>query len=91
MNSSPQEGDGFGGSVAASTTSSAPGVWSAAVGNPKAEVPGGGFLYADGQPAPTWMDTPQLISATPASTLRWGGMPPDWWKKFTPQIENYLG
>ena len=91
VSSSPQEGDGFAGSVAASDYER--GTWClvGAAGNPKAEVQGGGFLYADGQPAPTWMETPQLISATPASTLRWGGMPPDWWKKFTPQIERYLG
>ncbi len=91
VSSSPQEGDGFAGSVAASEYER--GTWClvGAAGNPKAEVQGGGFLYADGQPAPTWMETPQLISATPASTLRWGGMPPDWWKKFTPQVERYLG
>jgi hypothetical protein len=90
VNSSPQDGDGFGGSVAASEYEL--GTWClvGAAGNPKAEIPGGGFLYADGQPAPTWMQMPQLIAATPASTLRWGGMPPDWWKKFTPQVESYL-
>ena len=59
-------------------------------GNPKAEVQGGGFLYADGQPAPTWMDTPQLIAA-PRLHPALGRHAPDWWKKFTPQIENYLG
>jgi hypothetical protein len=87
VGSSPQEGDGFGRAVAAASYQG--GVWSmvGAAGNPKAEVPGGGYLYVDGAPAPTWMDTPTLISAPP---LRWGGMPPDWWKKFTPQIERYL-
>jgi hypothetical protein len=87
VGSSPQEGDGFGRAVAASGYQH--GVWSliGAAGNPKADMTGGGYLYADGEPAPTWMDTPALVSAPP---LRWGGMPPDWWKKFTPQIERYL-
>jgi hypothetical protein len=87
VGSSPQDGDGFGQAVAASTYRG--GVWSlvGAAGNRKADVPGGGYLYVDGAPTPTWMDTPALVSAPP---LRWGGLPPDWWKKFTPQIERYF-
>ncbi len=87
VSSSPQEGDGFGSSVAASTYDL--GTWClvGAPGNPKADQDGGGYLYADGDPRPAWMDTPRLVAEPP---LRWGGLPPDWWKKFTPQIEKYL-
>jgi hypothetical protein len=90
ISSSPQDGDGFGGSVAASDYELGGWCMVGAAGNPKAEIPGGGFLYAEGQPAPAWMEMPELVTASPASTLRWGGMPPDWWKKFTPRIEKYL-
>lgn len=80
-------GDRFGTSVAASTCQL--GAWClvGGAGDPKTEVDGGGFLYVDGEPVPTWMDAPRLIAGPP---LRWGGMPPDWWKKWTPQIPKYL-
>ncbi len=73
VGSSPQDGDGFGGAVAASSYQH--GVWClvGAAGNPKGGMAGGGYLYADGEPAPTWMDTPALVSAPP---LRWGGCRP---------------
>ena len=87
VSSGRQLGDRLGISVAASTYQH--GAWClvASPGDPKADEDGGGYLYADGDPGPTWMDTPALIVAPP---LRWGGLPPDWWKKFTPQIEKYL-
>ena len=81
-------GDRFGTSVAASTCPVGAWYLVAGPGDPKAQLDGGGFLYLDGEPNPTWMATPGLISEPP---LRWGGMPPDWWKKWTPQIPKYLG
>jgi hypothetical protein len=80
-------GDRFGAAVAAST--SPHGAWCFVGGPGDAALgsDGGGFLYVDG-PAPTWMQTPGLVS-TP--TLKWGGMPTDWWKKWTPGITAYLG
>jgi hypothetical protein len=80
-------GDRFGAAVAASTCPLGSWCLVGAPGNPKAQLDGGGFLYVDGEPVPTWMDTPRLIAQPP---LRWGGMPPDWWKKWTPQIPKYL-
>ena len=81
-------GDRFGTAVAASNY--AYGVWClvGSPGTPKAEQDGGGFLYVSTEEAPPrWMDTPALIAAPP---LRWGGLQPDWWKKWTPQIAKYL-
>jgi hypothetical protein len=88
VGSSGQQGDGFATAVAISTFQH--GTWClvGVPGNAKAEQDGGGYLYVDGEPVPTWMDTPVLLAAPP---LRWGGLAPDWWKKFTPQIPNYLG
>lgn len=80
-------GDHFGRAVAASDFSH--GTWClvGAPGSPKAGQDGGGFLFVEGDPKPGWMPMPALVTNPP---LRWGGMAPDWWKKFTPQIERYL-
>jgi hypothetical protein len=58
-----------------------------APGNPKGGLDGGGFLFADGEPAPTWMQPPGLLTE-PA--FRYVGMKMDWWQKYTPQIPKYL-
>jgi hypothetical protein len=87
VNSSRQEGDRFAASVAASGFEN--GSWSF-IGVPQASgagVDGGGYLYVHGDPAPTWMDAPDLIEG---SALRWGGADIDSWKRFTPRIEKYL-
>ena len=83
-----KDGDRFGTSVAASSNES--GVWCVvgSPGVPSAGQDGGGFLFVDGDPAPKWMDAPALIAEPP---VRWGGLNPDWWKKWTPQIPKYLG
>jgi hypothetical protein len=85
-NSSRQEGDGFATAVAASD--SPEGTWSlvGAPGNSSANIDAGGYLYADPEP-PTWMDNP---GSTVAYMLRWGGIPIDAWKRFTPEIPKYL-
>jgi hypothetical protein len=87
VNSSRQEGDRFAAAVAASDFQN--GSWSF-LGVPAASsagVDGGGYLYAHGEPAPTWMDAP-VLAENPA--LRWGGADIDVWKRFTPRIEKYL-
>jgi hypothetical protein len=80
-------GDRFGSAVAASSYPY--GAWSfvGSPGIPKAQQDGGGFLYAVAEVPPEWMETPPLIAAPP---VRWGGLAPDWWKKYTPQIPKYL-
>ena len=80
-------GDHVGRAVAASEFKN--GTWClvGATGAPKAGQEGGGYLFAEGEPKPGWMAMPALVANPP---LRWGGMAPDWWKKFTPQIEKYL-
>jgi FG-GAP repeat len=87
VNSAREEGDRFATAVAASTSEY--GAWClvGSPGNAKAGQDGGGYLYVDQDPPPTWMDPPVLVTT---QALRWGGMPPDWWKKFTPQIPKYL-
>jgi hypothetical protein len=87
VNSAGEEGDRFATAVAASTSEH--GAWClvGSPGNAKADQDGGGYLYVDQQPSPTWLDPPALVTT---QALRWGGMPPDWWKKFTPQIPKYL-
>jgi hypothetical protein len=80
-------GDRFGAAVAASSYPY--GAW-CLVGSPgvaKAEQDGGGFLYAVAEAPPQWLETPPLIAAPP---VRWGGLVPDWWKKYTPQIPKYI-
>lgn len=60
------------------------------VGAPGAARPrqdGGGFIYVDGEPAPGWLAPPALITEPP---VRWGGLTPDWWTKYTPEIPKYL-
>jgi hypothetical protein len=86
VSSNSQEGDRFASAVSTSTFRL--GAWClvGAPGNPKADQEGGGYLYVDAEPAPTWMDIPALITSPP---FRWGGLAPDWWKKFTPQIPRY--
>jgi hypothetical protein len=87
VNSSRQQGDRFAAAVAASEFQN--GSWSL-VGVPEdsgAGVAGGAYLYAHGEPDPTWMDTPALLEESP---LRWGGVEVDSWKRFTPKIEKYL-
>jgi hypothetical protein len=87
VNSSRQEGDRFASAVAASTFQN--GSWSfvGVAEDSKAGIDGGGYLYAHGEPAPTWMDIPALVESSP---LRWGGADLDAWKRFTPQIQKYL-
>jgi hypothetical protein len=58
-----------------------------APGNPKGGLDGGGFLYADGEPAPIWMQPPNLLTEP---SFRYVGMKMDWWQKYTPQIPKYL-
>ena len=58
-----------------------------AAGSVRPPQDGGGFMYVEGEPAPTWLDTPPLTGDSP---LRWGGLTPDWWKKYTPEIPKYL-
>src|SRR5262249_46669577 len=69
VNSSRQEGDRFAAAVAASGFQN--GSWSflGVAAAASAGVEGGGYLYAHGEPAPTWMDAPVLVE-NPA--LRWG-------------------
>ena len=88
--SSPQEGDGFGGQRGGVRVPA------------RHLVPGRGGGQPEGRgagrrlPLRRWAAGPDVDGdapadrGDPASTLRWGGMPPDWWKKFTPQIERYL-
>lgn len=80
-------GDRFGTAVAVSTC--AVGSWGlvAAPGYAKAQQDGGGFLFVDGEPTPKWMDAPAVSTALP---VRWGAQPPDFWKKYTPEIPKYL-
>lgn len=80
-------GNGFGTAVAASEFQN--GTWClvGAPGVPRTGQDGGGFIYVDGEPVPSWMEQPELVTEPP---VRWGGLNPDWWKKFTPQIERYL-
>jgi hypothetical protein len=80
-------GDHVGKAVAASDFTNGSWCLVGATGVPKAGQDGGGFLFAEGEPKPGWMPMPALVSNPP---LRWGGLAPDWWKKFTPQIETYL-
>jgi FG-GAP repeat len=58
-----------------------------APGNPKGGLDGGGFLYAGGEPTPTWMQPPALMTEP---QIRYVGMRMDWWQKYTPQIPKYL-
>jgi hypothetical protein len=86
LNSDSLKGDKFGAAV---SISAGPDGWSL-VGAPRTTDPaqdGRGFLFVHSEPAPTWMQPPSLVT-TP--TLRWAGMPTDWWKKFTPEIPDYL-
>jgi hypothetical protein len=87
VNSSRQDGDGFATAVAASDSPA--GTWSfvGAPGNSSAKIEGGGYLFADPEPAPTWMDNPVM---NVSYMLRWGGVPIDAWKRFTPEIPKYL-
>jgi hypothetical protein len=87
VSSDKQEGDRFASAVAAASFQF--GTWCllGVPGNAKAGLEGGGYLYVDGEPRPGWMDTPALITSP---TLRWGGLAPDWWKRFTPEIPKYL-
>ncbi len=87
VNSSRQEGDQFGAAVAASEFQN--GSWSlvGVPGDPSSSIAGGGYLYAHGEPAPTWMDFPTLVEGT---GLRWGALDVEAWKRFTPKIEKYL-
>jgi hypothetical protein len=87
VTSNRAEGDRFATAVAAS--SYALGTWCliGALGNAKAGQDGGGYIYVDGETRPTWMETPTLVTSPP---LRWGGLPADWWQKFTPEIPKYL-
>jgi hypothetical protein len=80
-------GNRFGAAVAASEYQH--GSWSlvAAPGVAKAGQEGGGFVYAESDQPPRWMDIPALVTSPP---IRWGGLAPDWWKKFTPEIARYL-
>jgi hypothetical protein len=80
-------GNRFGTAVAASDFQHGSWCLVGAPGAPKAGQEGGGFVYVEGDPMPAWMETPALISTPP---LRWGGVAPDWWKKFTPEIPRYL-
>jgi hypothetical protein len=77
----------FGCSVAVSSYQN--GVWSlvGAPGNPKGGLGGGGFLFAQGEPAPTWMQPPSLLTE-PA--FRYVGQKMDWWQRYTPKIPKYL-
>jgi hypothetical protein len=87
VNSSRQQGDRFATAVAASGFQN--GSWSL-VGVPEdsgAGIVGGAYLYVHGEPAPTWMETPELVEG---SALRWGGADVDSWRRFTPKIEKYL-
>jgi len=79
--------DGFGSGVALSACDF--GTWSfvASPGSPKTGLEGGGFLFVHGEGGPKWMETPALIAEPP---VRWGGMNPDWWKRWTPEIPRYL-
>jgi hypothetical protein len=78
---------GFGHSVAISSYGN--GVWSlvGAPGNPTGGLGGGGFLYADGEPAPAWMQPPEVLSSP---TARYSGNNLESWQKFTPKIPKYL-
>ncbi len=80
-------GNRFGAAVSASDYQN--GAW-CLVGAPgvvKAGQDGGGFVFADAERAPRWMNPPTLVTSPP---IRWGGLAPDWWKKFTPEIARYL-
>jgi hypothetical protein len=77
----------FGAAVAACSIPGGSRVLVGAAGLLRPPQAGGGFMYVDGEPAPSWLDIPALISDPP---LRWGGMTPDWWKKYTPEIPKYL-
>lgn len=79
--------DSFGWAVSGSAYQNGTWYFVAAPGDAKAGVDSGGFLYADGDPRPTWMETPPLAANPP---IRWGGLNQDWWKKFTPGIETYV-
>ncbi len=80
-------GNRFGAAVSASDYLRGRWVMVAAPGVAKSGQEGGGFIYATAETPPTWMDIPALVTGPP---LRWGGLAPDWWKKFTPEIARYL-
>jgi hypothetical protein len=86
LRSSGKDGDRFGSAVAAARYQDGTWCFVGAPGNPTAGQEGGGYIFTDAEPLPTWMDTPSLVTSPP---LRWGGLAPDWWKKFTPEIPRY--
>ena len=80
-------GNRFGWSVAASSFQHGSWTFVGAPGVPRSKQGSGGFIFVDGEPVPAWMDAPGLMGESP---LRWGGLPTDWWKKYTPEIPKYL-
>jgi hypothetical protein len=80
-------GSRFGSALAVLATAGGSRTLVGATGAQRPRQDGGGFIYVDGEPAPSWLAPPALISEPP---LRWGGLTPDWWTKYTPDIPKYL-
>jgi hypothetical protein len=80
-------GGRFGAAVAASAFQHGTWCLGGASGAPRNRQGGGGYMFVDGEPVPKWMKAPVLIGESP---LRWGGLATDWWKKYTPEIADYL-
>ena len=77
----------FGAAVAACAVPGGSRVLVGAAGAQRPQQDGGGFLFDEAAAAPSWLDIPELVSDPP---VRWGGLTPDWWKKYTPEIPKYL-